>query len=69
MLKQIDFKHNGTDYIMLFDGDKMTEEQALKEVEFTGWGKGCDESLYPYYITVPKSKQPILWAIRTHLRG
>jgi hypothetical protein len=67
MLEQIDFGFNdGREYCIFYDSDHMTEEQARAECEFVGWGKGCDESLYPYYIIVPKAKKPILSCIKEH---
>lgn len=69
MLKQIDFTMNtGCSYHMFFDDEHMTEEQALIECEFVGWGVGHDESLYPYYLIVPAGKEPILKTIGKHCR-
>ena len=69
MLKQIDFTMNtGLKYHMFFDDEYMTEEQALVECEFVGWGAGHDHSLYPYYIIVPEGKEPILKTIVKHWR-
>lgn len=69
MLKQIDFTmSNGLKYYMFFDDAYMTEEQALVECEFVGWGAGHDYSLYPYYLIVPEGKEPILKTIGKHCR-
>lgn len=67
MLKQIDFTMNGIEYIMLYDSDKMTDEQALAECEFVGWGMGKEKELFPYYLIVEKMKTPILHCIKRHL--
>ena len=65
MLKEIDFTTNtGLEYIMLYDSSKMTEEQALVECEFVGWGAGHDYSLFPYYIIIDKEKRPMLKCIK-----
>ena len=65
MLKQINFTTNsGMEYIMLYDSSKMTEEQALIECEFVGWGGGHDYSLFPHYIIIDKEKQPMLKCIK-----
>lgn len=65
MIKQIDFGYNdGREYYLFYDDRYMTEEQALKEMEFVGWGKGCNEDLYPYYLIVSQEKKPILEAIK-----
>ena len=69
MLRQIDFTMNsGLKYHMFFDDEHMSEEQALVECEFVGWGAGHDYSLYPYYIIVPEGKEPILKAIGKYCR-
>ena len=67
MLKQIDFTLSCIEYSILYDSDHMTDKQAKLECEFVGWGKGCDESLYPYYLIVTKSKKPILSCIKKHI--
>ena len=68
MLKQIDFGFTGgREYCILYDDEHMNQEQAEKECEFMGWGKGCDESLYPYYLIVSKEKKPILSCIKKHI--
>ena len=67
MLKQIDFTMSGIEYFIFYDSDKMTEKQALAECEFVGWGKGCNESLYPYYLIVPKGKKHILKTIKEYI--
>ena len=68
MLRQIDFGfEDGREYCILYDNSYMTEEQAKNECEFVGWGKGCDESLYPYYLIVSKAKKPILSCIKEYL--
>ena len=67
MLKQIDFTLSGTEYSILYDSGHMTDKQAKLECEFVGWGKGCDESLYPYYLIVTKLKKPILSCIKKHI--
>lgn len=65
MLKEIDFTTNtGLEYIMLYDSSKMTEEQALVECEFVGWGAGHDYSLFPHYIIIDKEKRPMLKCIK-----
>jgi hypothetical protein len=69
MLRQIDFTSRGIEYTMLFDSDKMNETQALQECEFIGWGKGCDESLFPYYIIFPTAKMPIMMCIKEFIRN
>lgn len=69
MLKQIDFTMStGLKYHMFFDDEHMTEEQALVECEFVGWGAGHDCGLYPYYLIVPEGKEPILKIIGKHCR-
>lgn len=69
MLKQIEFTMEpGLKYFMFYDSEKMTEEQALLECEFVGWGGGHDESLFSYYLIVPVEKQPILKTIGKHCR-
>jgi hypothetical protein len=68
MLKQIDFEMDtGLQYMIFYDSDKMTEEQAIAECEFVGWGKGCNEALFPYYLIVPKEKKPILECIKEYI--
>ena len=67
MLKQIDFTINNVEYCILYDSTKLTEEQAIIECEFVGWGMGHDESLFPYYIIVEKVKTPILKCIKEHI--
>ena len=67
MLQQIDFGFSdGREYCILYDDEHMTEEQAKLECEFIGWGKGHDESLYPYYIIVDIEKKPILRCIKEY---
>jgi hypothetical protein len=66
MLKQIDFTYKGIEHCILYDSDYVTDEQAMLECEFIGWGKGHDESLYPYYLIVSKDKKPILSCIKEH---
>lgn len=68
MLKQIDFKLSGIDYIMLYDSDNLTDEQALAECEFVGWGLGKEQHLFPHYLIVEKLKMPILQTIKDHVR-
>lgn len=69
MLRQINFTMNtGLKYHMFFDDEHMTEEQALVECEFVGWGAGHDYSLYPYYLIVPDGKEPILKTIGKYCR-
>jgi hypothetical protein len=68
MIRQIDFgMTDGREYYLFYDDTKMTEEQALKECEFVGWGAGYNESLYPYYLIVPKGKKSILSAIKEEI--
>ena len=71
MLQQLDVKLEerwlGFDeYYIFYDDEYMTQEQAEKELEFLDWGEGCDESLYPYYLILPKIKKPILSAIKEY---
>ena len=63
VIKRIDFRMNGIEYVMFFDSIKMTDKQALAECEFVGWGMGNDETLFPYYIIIEKQKLPIVNAI------
>lgn len=67
MLKQIDFSMNGIEYIMLYDSEKLTDEQALAECEFVGWGMGNCKELFPHYLIVEKMKTPILNTIKEHI--
>ena len=67
MLKQLDFTLNGLPYMIFYDSEHMTEEQAKLECQFVGWGKGHDESLYPYYLIVTKAKTPILNCIKQYV--
>lgn len=67
MLEQIDFTYQGIEYCILYDSNHMTEEQALAECEFVGWGGGHDFELYPYYLIVPKKKKHILTCIKEYL--
>lgn len=68
MIKQINFGYNdGREYYLFYDSRYMTEEQALKEMEFVGVGKGCNEDLYPYYLIVPQGKKHILAAIKEYV--
>lgn len=68
MLKEIDFTTNtGLKYIMLYDSDYLTEEQALIECEFVGCGMGHNEELFPHYLIVEKMKTPILHCIKEHI--
>ena len=69
MLKQIDFTLNNIEYSILYDSDHMTQEQAIAETEFVGWGGGCNHNLYPYYLIVEKGKSQILKTIRDHVRN
>lgn len=65
MLKEIDFTTNqGLKYIMLYDSDYITEEQALIECEFVGWGGGHDYNLFPHYVIIDAEKRPILKCIK-----
>lgn len=65
MLREIDFSTNsGLKYIMLYDSDYLTEEQALLECEFVGWGGGHDYSLFPHYIIIDEAKRPMLKCIK-----
>ena len=65
MLKQIDFSTNsGLKYIMLYDDEYLTEEQALVECEFVGWGGGHDYALFPHYVIIDEEKRPILKCIK-----
>lgn len=68
MLRQINFTMRGIKYIMLFDSDKMTEEEALIECEFVGCGMGHKEELFPYYLIVEEMKKPILNCIRDFVK-
>lgn len=68
MLKQIDFTTNqGLKYIMLYDSDYLTDEQALIECEFVGWGGGHDYSLFPHYVIIDAEKRPILRCIKEYI--
>lgn len=67
MLKQINFTLNGVEYVMLYDSDKLTDEQAIAECEFVGWGSGKDPDLFPYYLIIEKRKQPLLKCIKKHI--
>ena len=65
MLKQINFSTNGgLKYIMLYDDEYLTEEQALVECEFVGWGGGHDYNLFPHYVIIDEEKRPILKCIK-----
>lgn len=55
--------HHNMDYILYYLSDKMSEKQALLEMEMRNMGGG-DPSLFPYFIIVPTDKSPILSAIR-----
>lgn len=58
MLKEIDFSTNqGLKYIMLYDSDYLTEEQALIECEFVGCGGGHDYNLFPHYVIIDEEKK------------
>lgn len=67
MLKQIDFSMNGIEYIMLYDSEKISDEQALAECEFVGWGMGKEKELFSHYLIVEKMKLPILQTIKNHV--
>lgn len=68
MLKEIDFVTNqGLKYIMLYDSDYLTDEQALIECEFVGCGGGHDYNLFPHYIIIDEEKRPILQCIREYI--
>lgn len=72
MLKQLEVKfaehwHGFDEYYVFYDDAYMTEEQAEKELEFMDWGMGFNPDLYPYYLILPKVKQPILSAIKEYL--
>ena len=65
MIKQIDFSTNsGLKYIMLYDDEYLTEEQALVECEFVGWGGGHDYALFPHYLIIPEAKKTFLKCIK-----
>ena len=65
MLKEIDFTTNsGIKYIMLYDSEKMTDEEALTECEFLGWGMGHKHELFPHYMIIEEAKRPILNTIK-----
>ena len=65
MLKEIDFSTNsGLKYIMLYDSNYLTEEQALFECEFVGCGGGHDYNLFPHYVIIDEEKRPILKCIK-----
>lgn len=69
MLRQLDFGYSDRrEYCIFYDDAYMTEMQAKRECEFVGWGKGCDESLYPYYLIVSKEKKPILSCIKKYIK-
>lgn len=74
MLVQLEVKfvepwHGFDEYYILFDDEYMTQEQAEKELEFLDWGMGYNPELYPYYLIVPKAKQPLLASIKKFLTG
>lgn len=65
MLKEIDFTTSqGIKYIMLYDSDYLTEEQALIECEFVGCGGSHDYALFPHYVIIDEEKRPILKCIK-----
>ena len=71
MLKQLDIKlvetwYGFDEYYILYDDEYMTQEQAEKELEFLGWGKGYDPEKYPYYLILPKEKKPLLKCIKEY---
>ena len=70
MLKQINFTtDHGVEYIMLNDSTYLTDEQAVAECEFVGFGGGCNYKLFPYYVIIEKQKEPILKCIKDHISG
>lgn len=54
------------EFILYYMSDKMTEEEALLEMECYSIG-GHNPELYPYYIVIPKLKNPILQRIRANI--
>lgn len=55
-----------TNYILYFMSDKMTEEDAKKEMHLHSMG-GYDPKNRPYFIVIPDDKQPILQRIRANI--
>ena len=71
MLQQLDIKfvepwHGFDEYYVLYDDEHMTREQIEKELEFMDWGMGYDPAKYPYYLILPKEKQPLLRCIKEY---
>lgn len=54
------------EYILYYMSDKMTEKDALLEMECHSIG-GHNPDLYPYYIIIPKKKWDILQRIRGNI--
>ena len=68
MLKRIDFTlSSGIEYVMLYDSSKMTEEQAMTECKFVGWGGGHNYDLFPHYLILDKKKLPMLLCIKDYI--
>lgn len=63
---QIDFEFRGKDYIMYYLCDKMTVDDACKEIDLIDMGGGNPE-FAPYFLIVGENKAPILSAIRDRI--
>mgnify|MGYP003309267886 CR=1 FL=1 len=54
------------EFILYYMSDKLSEEDALLEMECYTIG-GHNPDLAPYYIVIPKVKNPILQRIRANI--
>ncbi len=57
----------GGEYIGYFMADKFTEKEALAEIELWDMG-GADPTKKGFFLIVPRSKTPILSAIRENIK-